>query len=146
MGRNRRREKLPQFVPMLHRTMDSPAWLALSHYAKALYPALKRRASAGGSKNGNFSMSVREAAEYIGCDKNTASKALDDLQAKGFLVPRKIGSIGANGMGNATIWRMTELGTPDSHSPSAEFLVWTPGNDFPVKKGKRPAPKKQKPV
>lgn len=148
MGRDKRREKLPQFVPMLHRTMDCPAWLTLSPAAKALYPALKRRAGAGGIKNGRLSMSVREAADYLGVGKNTAQKVLHELQAHGFAFPRVIGALGSSGEGRATEWRLTEMGTPESHMPTAEFLNWTPGNDYPIQKGNRPSrrPQKQKPV
>lgn len=145
MGRDKRNERLSSFTPMLFRTMDTPAWLALSVYAKALYPAMKRRAGVNGSKNGQFSLSVREAAEYLGCNKNTATKALHELQAKGFAVPNQIGALGANGLGNASVWRVTDVGTPDRHAATCEFLQWQPGQDYPVKRGKRPSPK-QKPV
>lgn len=139
MGRDKRNEKLSSFVPMLFRTMDAPAWLALSVYAKALYPALRRRAGPYGSKNGRFSMSVREAAEYLGCDKNRAARAFHELQAKGFIIPKQVGALGANGYGNASVWRVTEVGTTESRTATAEFMKWQPGQDFPVKRGKRPA-------
>jgi hypothetical protein len=32
-----------QFVPLLHATLDSPAWKAMSPGARILYLALKRR-------------------------------------------------------------------------------------------------------
>ncbi len=35
--------RLPPFVPLLITTSDSPAWKAMSHGAKILYVALKRR-------------------------------------------------------------------------------------------------------
>ncbi len=141
MGRDKRNERLSSFTPMLFRTMDTPAWLALSVYAKALYPALKRRAGTHGAKNGQFSMSVREAAEYLGCDKNRAGRAFHELQAKGFIVPKQVGALGAMGVGNASVWRLTEVGTPDHRTPTAEFLQWQPGQDYPVKMGKQPTRK-----
>jgi hypothetical protein len=36
-----------QFVPLLHATLDTPAWKAMSHGAKSLYVALKRRVPRG---------------------------------------------------------------------------------------------------
>lgn len=153
MGRDKRNEKLASFVPVLFRTLDSPAWLALSVHAKALYPALKRRAGAYGVKNGHFSMSVREAAEYLGTGKNKAQETFHELQAKGFLVPQAIGALGAQGEGRATVWRLTEIGTPENRTATAEFMQWHPGQDFPIRKGPKPGPrvidsrvKKQKPV
>lgn len=145
MGRDKRNEKLSSFVPMLFRTTRSPAWLALTVYAKALYPMLKERAGVHGSKNGQFSLSVREAAEYLRCNKNTATKALHELQAKGFAVPKQIGALGANGLGNASVWRITDVGTPDRQTATCEFLQWQQGQDCPIQRGKRP-PQKQKPV
>lgn len=144
----KQKDRLPQFTPLLHRTLDSPAWLALSPYAKALYPALKRRTGAHGAKNGRASMSVREAAEYLGCNKNTAGKAFADLQAKGFAIPRTIGTLGTAGMGNATEWRLPELGTPENLTPTREFEEWQPGHDLPVRRGKtsKSAAKKRNPV
>ena len=138
MGRDKRNEKLSSFVPVLFRTLDSPAWLALSVHAKALYPALKRRAGPHGSKNGHFSMSIREAAEYLGTGKNKAQATFYELQARGFLGPRQIGALGAAGEGRATVWRLTEVGTPESRTATCEFLRWQPGQDFPVKKGAKP--------
>lgn len=135
----KQKNTLPQFVPMLHGTMDSPAWLALTPYAKALYPFLKRRAGYGGSNNGSVTCSVREAAAYLGAHRDTATKALRELQQKGFVVAVRIGCLGVNGEGKATTWRLTEIGTPANSRPTKEFLQWSEGNDFPVAEGKRRA-------
>ena len=54
MGRDKhergQRERLPPFVPLFIITLDSPAWRALSHGARSLYVALKRRV--GTNNNG----------------------------------------------------------------------------------------------
>lgn len=134
----RSKGKLPQFVPLLHWTSDSPAWLALSALAKALYPALKRRTGAHAAKNGKASMSVREAASYLRTGNRQAQAAFWELQAKGFIIPKQIGALGAHGEGRATEWRLTELGTPENPTPSREFESWTPGNDFPIIKASKP--------
>lgn len=94
---------LPQFVPMLHQTMDCEAWLALSPTAKALYPFIKRRAGHQGRSNGEVICSVREAAAYLGVHKDTAARALQDLQRKGFLVAVRVGCLGINGEGKSTL-------------------------------------------
>lgn len=140
MGRDKKNERLSSFVPMLFRTMDSAAWRALTVYAKALYPELKKRGGAHGYKNGLFSMSVREAAEYLGTGKNRAQATFHELQAHGFLVPQQIGTLGSNGEGRATVWRITEVPTPDHKPATSDFLQWQPGRDLPVKKGKAPKP------
>lgn len=138
MGK-RKGDKLPQFTPILHGTMDCEAWLALTPYSKALYPFLKRRAGYSGNSNGSVSCSVREAAAYLGTHRDTAAKALQDLQRKGFLVAVRIGRLGVNGEGKATTWRLTEMGTPADPRPTKEFLCWSTGNDFPVAEAKRHA-------
>jgi hypothetical protein len=134
--------KHPPFVPLLHQTMDTPGWLALSPWAKALYPFLKRRAGYNGNRNGSFSCSVREAAEYLKCHRDTAAEALADLQRKGLSVAVHIGCLGVSGEGKATTWRLTELGTPSVSRPTKEFAAWHPGADHPVAKGKAPPRRK----
>lgn len=133
---------LPQFVPMLHQTMDGEAWLALTPTAKALYPFIKRRAGHQGKFNGAVICSVREAATYLGVHKDTAARALQDLQRKGFIVAVDVGRLGINGEGKATTWRLTEMGAFGEHRPSKDFERWSPGNDCPVAEGKRHATQK----
>lgn len=140
MGKRGKGERLPQFVPMLIYVLDSPAFMALSPLAQALYLRLKRRCGIRGARNGEVFYSVREAGEDLNVNKNTIAKAFHDLQGKGFLVPVQIGHLGMTGEGRATIWTMTE------HTVDRLFLKWTPGADFPVIKGKVNRPENQKPV
>lgn len=135
----RKIDKLPQFVPLLLQTMDCEAWGALTPFAKALYPFVRRRVSFGGENNGSISCSVREAAAYLGVHRNTAARALKELQAKGFIVAMTIGRLGVSGEGKATTWRLTEMGTPANRTPTKEYLSWSPGNDYPVAEGRRRA-------
>lgn len=143
MGRDRKNEGRinGQFVPLLHSTMDTPAWRALTPYAMALYPYLKRLAGHSGGRNGTVACAVREAADYLGVSKTAAGDALHDLQAKGFLVVSTIGTLGVSGHGKASTFRLTEIGTPVEPRPTKEFLEWKPGSDFPVKKGRAPVQK-----
>lgn len=135
--RKSKKGSLTQFTPMLHQTMDCAAWIALSHSAKALYPFIKRRAGYSGNNNGSALCSVREAAAYLGMHKDTATKALQDLQRKGFIVAVSVGCLGVTGEGKATTWRITELGTPTNTLPSKDYTKWSEGNNFPVAEGRR---------
>lgn len=135
----RKIDKLPQFVPLLHQTMDCQAWAALTPFAKALYPYVRRRVSFGGENNGAISCSVREAAAYLGTSIGTAAKALKELQAKGFIVAVVIGRLGVSGEGKATTWRLTEMGTPANRMPTKEYLNWSEGSDYPVAEVRRRA-------
>lgn len=121
MSRKKRCGTLPQFTPMLHSTMDSLAWLALSPAAKALYPAMKRRIGPDIGRNGRLAFSVREAAAYLQCSKDAAAGALRDLQKRGFLVATTVGTLGVVGCGKASEFRLTELGTAADPRPTAEF-------------------------
>lgn len=134
------------FVAMHHSTMDAPAWRALSLAARCLYLELRRVAGIDMSRNGNVFLSVRDAAVRLGCNRELAGKAFDDLQAKGFIRPREIGRLGIEGKGRATQWLLTELGTSANPTPEKAFLKWALGHDFPVTKGPAPRHKKQNPV
>ncbi|WP_192931301.1 helix-turn-helix domain-containing protein [Gemmobacter serpentinus] len=124
------------FVPLLLKTMESPAWLSLTTKAKALYPLLVGRSGKHREKNGAFFLSVREAAEYLNLDKNTAGKAMQELQAKGFLIAEKVGVLGVEGVGRATVWRLTEFASGKGKPATREFDRWSEGNDFLVQMGR----------
>jgi hypothetical protein len=47
MGKSKHGKIEGPFLPLLNATMDSPAWLAMSHGAKWLYVALKRKSNSG---------------------------------------------------------------------------------------------------
>lgn len=144
--RKGRSSKMGAFTPMLHEVIDSPAFLALTPLAQCLYWQLNRRAGYKGARNGDVFYSVREAAQRFRVSKDTASAAFYMLQARGFIRPTQIGSLGIEGEGRATTWCLTEWPTQNGHAATREFLSWTPGHDFPVKKGRSPWPATQKPV
>ena len=78
---------------------QSPAFLALNIYAKALYPQLCLEwRPAPFNKNGNIRYSVSQAAKFLGCTEVTAGKALADLQRKGLIRVTEIARLAANGM------------------------------------------------
>ena len=45
MSRHQDKGRLAPFVPLILTTLDSPAWKAMSHGARSLYVALRRRYS-----------------------------------------------------------------------------------------------------
>ncbi len=67
--------------------METPAWRALTLSAQALYPWVRLEwRGAKFNNNGKIRLSVRQAAAKMGCGVNTAARAFQELQAKGFLV------------------------------------------------------------
>jgi hypothetical protein len=104
------RERLAPFVPMLKETLDAPAWRAMSHGARSLYTALKRRYNQNSHNNGRVFISQRIAANEIGSHHNEVARWFRELQHYGFIVKTTGGCLGVDGKGKAPHWRLTELG------------------------------------
>ena len=110
MSRREDKGRLPPFVPLILTTIDSRAWKALSHGARSLYVALRRRYSLQFRNNGHIYLSQRAAEEEIGSHHNEIARWFRELQFYGFIVMTKGGSLGVEGKGKAPHWRLTELG------------------------------------
>jgi hypothetical protein len=111
------------FVPMLVDTMASPAWRAMSCYARVLYIALKSRYSFKTRNNGRIYLSVRVAGEETGLNKNQIARGFRELNYYGFIVLTEFGCLGVNGKGKAPHWRLTELGYM-LDPPTRDFMRW----------------------
>jgi hypothetical protein len=107
---NKDKGRLPPFVPLLKETLDSPAWKAMSHGARSLYIALKRRYNGNNHHNGRIYLSQREAANEIGSHTNQIARWFCELQQYGFIVMVKPGCLGVDGKGRAPHWRLTRIG------------------------------------
>jgi hypothetical protein len=140
MSRKRKAAKVlsGRFTAMPHYILDCPAYKALPPLARCVYWHLHRLAGFSGEKNGEVFYSVRNAADDHGVANNTANRAFDDLQAKGFIVPERIGHLGIEGQGKATTWRLTTFPIVAGRLPSKDFEKWSEGNDFPVAKKQKP--------
>lgn len=138
MGRDRKNEASGEhFARMTREFMNTPAWRSLSSTAQALYPWLKLEWKGPRSNNnGKISLSVRQAAKRLGVTRNTAARALHDLQAKGFVVVTQKASLGIEGEGNAPRFELTEISLPHGESNQGRRLYkeWRSGKDFPVQK------------
>jgi DNA-binding transcriptional regulator YhcF (GntR family) len=69
--------------------LKCPAWLSLSPAARAVYLQLQARYN--GSNNGTLAFSVRCAAAECRIAANTATRAFQELQTKGFIENTKLG-------------------------------------------------------
>jgi hypothetical protein len=130
--------KLPPFVPLLIDTLNSPAWRALSHGARSLYIALKRRYSINLHNNGRMFLPCRQAALELGSGSTEICRWLRELQHYGFIVMTAGGSLGIDGKGKAPHWRLTELGYM-REPPTRDFLKWD-GTRFDARKKQNPVP------
>ena len=96
--------RLPQFVPLLHLTIKTPAWLAMSHGAKALYIALKSHVP--NQRNQAF-LSHRDAAKEVGSCRRKIAEWFLELEHYGFIVMTQAHALGVEGKGKAPHWRLT---------------------------------------
>jgi DNA-binding transcriptional MocR family regulator len=128
------------YTTILRNVITSPAFKALSIHAKALYPFIRLEWKGPRlNNNGRIQLSVRQAAELMNCHRDTAQRAFIDLQAKGFLVVRKAGALGLDGLGKSTEYEITEVPMPGvkaggQHHGTRLYEDWKPGCDFEVKR------------
>jgi hypothetical protein len=136
MGRDKKNERrVEHFTKMVRKTMEEPAWQALSPVAQALYPWLKLEwHGPDHNNNGKIRLSVRQASERLGVSHNTAARAFHELQAKGFLFVTVMPSLGSSGSAKATAYELTEIGLPhgDKRGGRQLYKEWAIGADFPV--------------
>lgn len=136
MGRDKRNEaRTEHFTAMVRNMMDTPAWRALSPSAQALYPWLRLEwHGPKANNNGKLRLSVRQAAERMGCGKNAAARAFVELQAKGFAVVTEAACLGFTGEAKAPAYELTEIQLPNQSAGRKLYQSWRQGGDFPVLK------------
>jgi hypothetical protein len=118
------KNRLPPFVPLLISTLDAPAWRAMSHGARNLYVALRRRVPNG--RNRAF-LSYRHAQGELHCTPRQVSEWFKELE----IALAQHGCLGVEGKGKSPHWRLTELGNTSRTSvdglpepPTRDFLRW----------------------
>lgn len=70
------KKKNPPFVMITNQVLDSPAWRAMSHGARSLYLALKRRYSHNFHNNGKIYLSTRMARKELGALRPLRNRTL----------------------------------------------------------------------
>jgi hypothetical protein len=110
--------------------MDAPAWRAMSHGAKMLLIALKRRYYPKNHNNGRIFLSQRLAVKELRSHHNEIARWYRELQHYGFIEMMSPGCLGLEGRGKAPRWRLTELGYM-KELPTHDFMRWdgTPFKD-----------------
>lgn len=135
MGKVRKKpygSPLSKYARILLYVVDTDAWRALGTASHSLFILLSLEWNGPNyNNNGKISLSVRQAAERMGVSRDTAAKAFRDLQAKGFIVVKKGGSLGVTGHGKCPEYEITSIELPHKEK-SNHFLHWTHGNDFDV--------------
>src|SRR5262245_16068915 len=101
----------------------------MSHGARSLYIALKRRYNQTIHNNGRIYLAQRKAAEEIGSDHHQVIRWFRELQHYGFIVLERPGCLRGDGKGSVPKWRVTKVGYM-TDPPTRDFMQWQPGNVF----------------
>ncbi|MCZ6591643.1 MAG: hypothetical protein O7B98_10970 [Alphaproteobacteria bacterium] len=128
MGNNGRRKGEPKHVRIYRWMFDCPAYRSLNVYERCLLVELGRRYN--GTNNGEISMSVREAANRLGCSINPAAKAFRGLEGRGFIRTHVKGAFNVK-QRHATTWILTEYEYAGK-KPTKDFMKWSTEKQNPV--------------
>ncbi len=100
-NRKGRTTKGPSFIQLFHHVKRSDAFQSLSTYARCSLIELLDRYT--GCNNGKIGLGVRELAKELNCSKDSASRALIELDDAGLVRPMKVGNWRGK---RATEWRL----------------------------------------
>ena len=132
VGKKRYGSPRGKYASIMLYVVDTDAWRALGIASHSLFILLCLEWNGPNyNNNGKITLSVRQAAERMGVSRDTAAKAFRDLQAKGFIVVTKGGSLGVTGHGKCPEYEITSIEMPHKEK-SNHFLRWTLGNDFDI--------------
>jgi hypothetical protein len=125
----RETRKQDRHIRLWYWFMDTPAWKTLPPAARAVYVGLLRHYN--GFNNGKIGYSVRQASAEAVISRDTAHRALDLLQRRGFIVLMTKGAFSRKAR-HATEWRLTEYPCDVTGSALAtkEFTRWQAGQDL----------------
>jgi hypothetical protein len=141
--KQRRKNRLPPFVPLIKSTMATPTWRAMSPGARMLYIELRGRLRNDYANNGKVFLSDRNAAKAVGVTPGSIVRYHAENEHFGFLRKTSEGFLGADGRGIAAHYRFTEF-PHGTHPPTRDFEKWD-GELF-VYRPRRGRRKKQNPV
>ncbi|MFC5068896.1 hypothetical protein [Flaviflagellibacter deserti] len=112
--------KEARHLRLYHWLVESEAWRSLSPQARAIYVEIEHRYN--GVNNGRIGFGCREAAEHCRINKNTASRALKELQEKGFIRLRLQGTFHRKDR-HQSEWVLTAHPTDDANA-TKDFRQW----------------------
>ena len=117
----------PRFVQLFHYMLETGAWRSLTAQERSVYTALA--AIYNGTNNGRLGLSVRGAAELAKVSKDTAARALQCLQERGFIECVTPGGFSRK-TPHAAEWRLTAFRCDRTEAlPSKAFRKWRPPSD-----------------
>ena len=84
------RSTTERFVQLPHWLLKCPAWRQLSPVGRCIL--IELLSIYNGRNNGYIALSARDAAERVGCSKDTANRAFVELRAIGFVEVSIVGA------------------------------------------------------
>lgn len=104
--------------------MDLPAWTTLTPLAQALITNLTTRYRP--HEPNRFELSDRTVTTLVRCARNTARKALADLEDRGWLRVVRVGQMRGPKAKRASVYSLTALPLDAGEPATKEFLRWKP--------------------
>jgi len=122
-AKRRRRHDGPNFIQLFRYMLNCPAYVSLSASARAALIEVTR--GYNGGNNGRIVLSVRDLATRLGCHRDTANHALQELIDKGFIEPRIKGAFSLK-FPHATEWRLNDRRCDATGARQSQaFLKWS---------------------
>lgn len=126
-----------QHFPVHEYVLASPAYRLLPPRSRALLIEMMRFANRDKGVSGRVRLSVRQAAEAIGTNKNTAAAAICDLTERGFI--DQVERAGFNQKAAAgSVYRLTWCGPPEGRTK--RFLEWQPSAEQEKSRSQKTGP------
>ncbi|SOE18582.1 hypothetical protein SAMN05877838_3511 [Hoeflea halophila] len=124
MTNKHKRKGKSKFVMIYAYVKRSEAWKSLSPVERCAYIEVKWRYD--GLNNGRIGLGCRELGDELNMSRNTADRALDELEKKGFIEKAKPSAFN-NKNRAVTEWRLTEYACDvTGQLPSKNFMKWHP--------------------
>ncbi|WP_421360266.1 hypothetical protein [Agrobacterium rosae] len=125
-NKNKRKGK-SKFIMIDGYVKRSAAWKALTPVDRNAYIEVKWKYD--GLNNGRIGLGCRELAEELGMGRDTANRALEALQEKGFIRKARASAFNVKNRA-ATEWRLTEYSCDvTGELPTKDFMRWTPAKN-----------------
>ena len=110
------------YVRRFEEMLNSPAYRDLKPAARCLLEELQRRYRPG--RNGRIGLGVREAADLVNINRDTASRCFRELSEHGFI---RMAQGALYRQGRAREWWLTFEPRDHNGEPTDEWLRWKKG-------------------
>jgi hypothetical protein len=107
MGKRDKKGNRSQFIMLDHWVFEHSNYRSLCLGARGLLWELIRKYD--GYNNGRLFLSHRDAAQRLGCSRNTVGGYYKELELAGFILKTRGHCLGPEGKGQSTQWELTHV-------------------------------------